>query len=57
MKLIFSLLILVTIASSANAQQLKSLIKKAKETVAGNGGQLGTQEIAAGLKEALAIGA
>ena len=57
MKFIFSLFILVAIASSANAQQLKSLIKKAKETVAGNGGQLGVQDIAAGLKEALAIGA
>ncbi|MFN5022102.1 MAG: DUF4197 family protein, partial [bacterium] len=57
MKLFISFLILLSTASIANAQQLKSLIKKAKETVAGNGGQLGTQDIAAGLKEALAIGA
>ena len=53
MKRIFSILLLIAIASSANAQQLKSLIKKAKETVAGNSGQLGVQDIAAGLKRPL----
>ena len=57
MKIFFSFLILLAATSTVNAQQLKSLIKKAKETVAGNGGQLGAQEIASGLKEALAIGA
>lgn len=57
MKIFISLLILLATTSSVNAQQLKSLIKKAKETVAGNDGQLGAQEIASGLKEALAIGA
>ena len=56
MKIFISLLILLTTTATANAQQLKSLIKKAKETVAGNG-QLGAQDIASGLKEALAIGA
>lgn len=57
MKRIFSILLLVALASSTHAQQLKSLLKKAKETVEANGGQLGAQDIAAGLKEALAIGA
>ena len=57
MKIFVSFLILLATTSAVNAQQLKTLIKKAKETVAGNGGQLGAQEIASGLKEALAIGA
>ena len=57
MKIVVSFLILLATTFTANAQQLKSLIKKAKETVAGNSGQLGAQEIASGLKEALAIGA
>lgn len=57
MKIFISFLILLATTSSVNAQQLKSLIKKAKETVAGNGSELGAQEIVSGLKDALAIGA
>ncbi len=57
MKHLFSILMLVALSSSVQAQQLNTLLKKAKETIAANGGQLGPQDIAAGLKEALAIGA
>ena len=57
MKYIFLFFTLLIFTNSISAQNIKGLLGKAKEIVSGDNGQIGTQEIISGLKEALTIGA
>ncbi len=57
MKIFLSILFLAILAIPVKSQGLKGLLNKAKEAVSGNNGSsLGSDEIAAGLKEALVKG-
>ena len=56
MKNFFILLASFFICHSTQAQNVKGLLSKAKDAVAGKKGALGNEEIISGLKEALAVG-
>ena len=57
MKYIFLFFAALIFTNSISAQNIKGLLGKAKEIVSRDNGQMGTQEIISGLKEALTIGA
>jgi hypothetical protein len=57
MKYIFLFLSLLIITNGVSAQNIKGLLGKAKEIVSRDNGQIGTEEIISGLKEALNVGA
>ena len=57
MKYIFLFLSLLIITNGVSAQNIKGLLGKAKEIVSRDNGQIGTEEIISGLKEALTVGA
>jgi hypothetical protein len=56
MKSIFIFIASLFILNNSNAQNIKGLLNKAKDAVAGKPGGLGNDEIIAGLKEALTKG-
>jgi hypothetical protein len=56
MKFIFIFIASIFILNNSNAQNIKGLLNKAKDAVAGKPVGLGNDEIIAGLKEALTVG-
>ena len=56
MKYLATLLFMIFICANGEAQGLKGLINKAKQAVSGTAGNLGNDDIVAGLKEALVVG-
>ena len=57
MKYIFLFFAFLIFTNSSSAQNIKGLLGKAKEIANRDNGQIGTEEIISGLKEALTIGA